>query len=657
LLRSGETRTGGESGEYTPIVCTSNAAYFLSLADVFARVSSGINPLFTGSTMSKDFLSVMPQDFSELGLIEPLIKALNKAGYTEPTPIQAKMIPHVMAGHDVVGQAQTGTGKTAAFALPLLNKLKPGKKARPQVLVLTPTRELAIQVSESFKTYGENIPNLRILPIFGGQDYSIQLQQLERGVQVVVGTPGRVMDHIRRGSLDLSTIQSLVLDEADEMLKMGFLDDVEWILEKAPAERQIALFSATMPSSIRRIAGTYLNDPIEITIQNKTATASTISQHYLVTHGFNYKKDALAKILEAETFDGMLIFVRTKLQTVELAEQITELGYSCAALNGDIAQSQRLRTVEQLKAGKLDILVATDVAARGLDVERVSHVLNFDIPFDTEAYIHRIGRTGRAGRNGKAILFLTPRERSMLKSIERATRQKIDAMNLPTIAEINAKRIDEYKEKISETLASDCSFFAQLVDEYCRENETPADLVAAALAKMAQGKSPLLLKEDPKSKESRPAKFAKEDTRDKRTERRPRKTRPESGRPEEGMDRYRIEVGDSHGVKPGNIVGAIANEADISSDHIGRIAIFDDYSTVDLPYGMPSDILKLLHGVRINGRPMKARKDDSAAQTGGASAPNGRYGKGGTSRDTRGKSFSKAPRRKNPTRDRSVSAK
>ncbi len=606
--------------------------------------------------MSKDFLSVMPQDFSELGLIEPLIKALDKAGYSEPTPIQAKMIPHVMAGHDVVGQAQTGTGKTAAFALPLLNKLKPGKKARPQVLVLTPTRELAIQVSESFKTYGENIPNLRILPIFGGQDYSIQLQQLERGVQVVVGTPGRVMDHIRRGSLDLSTIQSLVLDEADEMLKMGFLDDVEWILEKAPAERQIALFSATMPSSIRRIAGTYLNNPIEITIQNKTATASTISQHYLVTHGFNYKKDALAKILEAETFDGMLIFVRTKLQTVELAEQITELGYSCAALNGDIAQSQRLRTVEQLKAGKLDILVATDVAARGLDVERVSHVLNFDIPFDTEAYIHRIGRTGRAGRNGKAILFLTPRERSMLKSIERATRQKIDAMNLPTIAEINAKRIDEYKEKISATLASDCTFFAQLVDEYCRENDTPADLVAAALAKMAQGKSPLLLKEEPKARSARPAKFAKEDTRDKRTERRPRKTRTETGRPEEGMDRYRIDVGDAHGVKPGNIVGAIANEADISSDHIGRIAIFDDYSTVDLPYGMPSDILKLLHGVRINGRPMKARKDDSAAQ-GGGPVPAGRYGKGGPSRDSRSKGFSKAPRRKNPTRDRAVSAK
>lgn len=592
----------------------------------------------------------MPQDFSELGLIEPLLRALNSAGYSEPTPIQAKMIPHVMAGQDVVGQAQTGTGKTAAFALPLLNQLKPGKKARPQVLVLTPTRELAIQVSESFKTYGRHLNYLRVLPVFGGQDYSGQLQQLDRGVHIVVGTPGRVMDHIRRGSLNLSTIQTLVLDEADEMLKMGFLEDVEWILEQTPEQRQIALFSATMPASIRRIAGTYLNDPVEITIKNKTATASTISQHYLITSGFAAKRNALSKILEAESFDGMLIFVRTKMQTVELAEYIAELGYSCAALNGDIAQSQRLRTVEQLKASKLDILIATDVAARGLDVERVSHVVNFDIPFDTEAYIHRIGRTGRAGRSGKAILFLTPRERSMLKSIERATRQKIDVMPLPTVAEINAKRITEYKNRISETLATDCSFFAQLITEYCQENDAPAEVVAAALAKMAQGKSPLLLQAEPRSKGNpRENQFG---DRKNKTERRPRQNRQGNVLPEEGMDRYRIEIGETHGVKPGNIVGAIANEVDISSDYIGRIAIFDDYSTVDLPYGMPKQLLRLLQGVRINGRPMKARKDDTAAADGGP-RQNGSAGKGGNGKVRN--SF-KAPRRKNQSGNRSYSA-
>jgi len=564
--------------------------------------------------MSQDFVAEMVADFSELGLIEPLLRALNSAGYTEPTPIQAKMIPHVMAGNDVVGQAQTGTGKTAAFALPLLNQLKPTRKATPQILVLAPTRELAIQVSEAFKSYGANINNLRVLPIFGGQEYAVQLQQLHLGVHVVVGTPGRVMDHIRRGSLKLSTIRSIVLDEADEMLKMGFLEDVEWILEQAPKERQIALFSATMPESIRRIAATHLDNPVEITIQNKTATAATISQHYLTTNGFNAKREALAKILEAETVDGMLVFVRTKMQTVELAEYIAELGHSVAALNGDIAQSQRLRTVEQLKNGKLDILIATDVAARGLDVERVSHVVNFDIPFDTEAYIHRIGRTGRAGRPGRAILFLSPRERTMLKSIERATRQKIEQMALPTVAEINAKRIDAYKNTISETLATDCSFFAGLINDYCRENNTAAELVAAALAKMAQGKTPLLLPEEPRREIHRERADRAEAGPRRGAEQRPRKGRHVSLPPDEGMDRYRIEVGEAHGVKPGNIVGAIANEADISSDYIGRINIFEEYSTVDLPYGMPHQVLRLLHGARINGRPMRVRKEDEATQ-------------------------------------------
>lgn len=561
--------------------------------------------------MSEDYLTVMPQDFRDLGLIEPLLRALDSAGYSEPTPIQAKMIPHVMAGQDVVGQAQTGTGKTAAFALPLLNRLQPAKKARPKVLVLAPTRELAIQVSDSFKQYAANMKHMRVLPIYGGQDYVSQLQQLDRGVHVVVGTPGRVMDHIRRGSLDLSTIESIVLDEADEMLKMGFLEDVEWILDQAPEERQIALFSATMPPSIRRIAVTYLNDPVEITIKNKTVTASTISQNYLIVRNFQLKKEALSRILEVEDFEGMLVFVRTKMQTIELAEQITELGYSCAALNGDIPQSQRVRTVDQLKSGKLDILVATDVAARGLDVERVSHVVNYDIPFDTEAYIHRIGRTGRAGREGKAILFLTPRERSMLKSIERASRKRIEQMELPSVKEINDKRIAAYKDRITETLAGNCDFFARLIGDYCSETDTSAEDVAAALAKMAQGKTPLLLKEDPKPvapKHAR-ANFGERD-RGRQADKRVRNKKRHGHKSQEGMDRYRIEVGEIHGVRPANIVGAIANEAEISSEFIGRIAIFEEYSTVDLPYGMPKPVLRTLQNVRVNGRLMRTRRAD-----------------------------------------------
>jgi len=562
--------------------------------------------------MSQDLPAVMPDAFSELGLAEPLLRALDSAGYSEPTPIQARMIPHVLAGRDVVGQAQTGTGKTAAFALPLLNQLKPAKKVTPQVLVLAPTRELALQVSEAFKSYGANLKHLRVLPIFGGQEYSGQLQQLERGVQVIVGTPGRVMDHIRRGSLNLATIRTIVLDEADEMLKMGFLEDVEWILGQAPAERQIALFSATMPESIRRIAATYLTEPVEISIRDTTVTAATISQHCLIAGGFQEKRQALVRILEAEPIDGMLVFVRTKMQTVELAEYLADQGHSCAALNGDIAQSQRLRTVEQLKAGKIDILIATDVAARGLDVERVSHVVNFDVPFDPETYVHRIGRTGRAGRHGKAILFLAPREKGMLRNIERATRQKIEMIDLPTAAEINTRRIAVYKQTITKTMATDCTFFAGMIADYCREHAVSVECVAAALAKMVQAGKPLLLPED----QRRPRMSEREETtgagQRAKKERRTRRPGQDNLPPEEGMDRYRIEVGEIHGVRPGNIVGAIANEADISSEYIGRISIFEEHSTVDLPYGMPHQILRVLQGARINGRPMRTRREEAS---------------------------------------------
>lgn len=555
--------------------------------------------------MSQDFLTVPPADFTSLGLIEPLLHALDTAGYQEPTPIQARMIPHMLAGRDVIGQAQTGTGKTAAFALPLLNQLQPGKKARPTILVLAPTRELALQVSESFTQYGANLRHLRVLPIFGGQDYVGQFQQLERGVHIIVGTPGRVMDHIRRGSLKLDAIRSIILDEADEMLRMGFLEDVEWILEQAPRERQIALFSATMPPSIRRIAANHLHDPVEITIEQRTATAPTISQHFLLTRNMENKKEALARILAAEEINGVLVFVRTKALSVELSDHLANFGHVVTALNGDLAQSLRLRTVEQLKEGKLDILIATDVAARGLDVERVSHVINFDIPFDTESYIHRIGRTGRAGRSGKAILFLTPRERPMLKKIEQATGQRIEAMTMPTVADINQRRIASFKSTITRTLATDCTLFSSLITDYCQETGTDPQQVAAALAKMAQGKTPLLLKEDPRQEE-RYAPRQKESTRkgEERTVR-----RDKSAAPAKGMDRYRIELGEVHGVRPGNIVGAIANEADIDSSYIGPISIFEDYSTVDLPYGMPYQVLKVLQRARINGKAMRTRKE------------------------------------------------
>jgi len=593
-------------------------------------------------------------NFSDFPFSPAILKALNDAGYESPTPIQSSIIPHMLAGVDVVGQAQTGTGKTAAFALPLLSRLDL-KRKKPQVLVLTPTRELAIQVAEAFHAYAAHMSGFQVVPIYGGQDYKIQLRQLDRGVHVVVGTPGRVMDHIRRETLHLSEIDCLVLDEADEMLRMGFIDDVEWILEQTPDSRQIALFSATMPISIRRIAQKYLNNPQEITIKGKTSTAQNIRQRFLVTSGF-HKLDSLTRVLEAESFEGMLIFVRTKNQTLELAEKLAARGFSVAPLNGDIPQNQRQRTVEQLKSGKLDILVATDVAARGLDVERISHVLNYDIPYDTESYIHRIGRTGRAGRSGEAILFVTTRERQMVGTIERATRQKIEMMKLPSTEAINDKRIMEFKQRITDTLTADnLDFYQRLIEEYVGEHEVPADMVAAALACLAQGDKPLLLKDIPAPNPipfDRSARTGRKFERSERPFSRERKEEPREFRearefkeyrepkrftephgpkdfkesresrepryasePEQGMERFRIEVGHNQGVKPGNIVGAIANEADLSSKHIGRISIFDDHSTVDLPVGIPPETLSLLKKVRVADKQLKiSRMDESKAQ-------------------------------------------
>ena len=548
--------------------------------------------------------------FNQLALDKSLLKALEDVGYETPSPIQAETIPLLLEGRDIIGQAQTGTGKTAAFALPILSNLDL-KQKDPQVLVLAPTRELAIQVAEAFQKYARHLKGFHVLPIYGGQEYGGQIRSLKRGVHVVVGTPGRVMDHMRKGTLKLDNLSTLVLDEADEMLRMGFIDDVEWVLEQIPDERQIALFSATMPQQIRRIATKYLKNPEQITIKVKTATAETIRQRFCIVNGMHNKLEALTRILEAENFEAMLIFVRTKTATVELAEKLEARGYAAAPLNGDIAQNQRERTVNRLKKGQLDLVVATDVAARGLDVERVSHVINFDIPHDTESYVHRIGRTGRAGREGDAILFVAPREKRMLATIERATKKKIDQMEMPSTDIINDKRIIQFKQRITDTLeSSDLGFFSKLIAEYQQENDVPGEDIAAALAQLLQGNTPFLLKHQPQQKQSKGRDRDRNRDRNER-DRKPRKerdrdrstsSRRESSSPEEGMVSYRIEVGNNHDVRPGNIVGAIANEAGIDSQYIGRINIHDDYSLIDLPDGMPKEVFNDLKKVWVSGQ-------------------------------------------------------
>ena len=553
--------------------------------------------------------------FTDLGLPQTLLSALREVGYETPSPIQAATIPALLAGRDMIGQAQTGTGKTAAFALPALALLE-SPASKPQVLVLAPTRELAIQVAEAFQKYAHHIPGFQVLPIYGGQSYLPQLTALKRGVHVVVGTPGRVIDHLDRGSLDLSQLRMLVLDEADEMLRMGFIDDVEAVLKKTPDTRQVALFSATMPNQIKRIAQTYLKDPTEIAIKSQTSTAENIRQRFWMVSGIN-KLDALTRIMEAEPFDAMIIFARTKLGTDELAEKLAARGFSAAAINGDVEQKTRERTIQRLKDGQIDVLVATDVAARGLDVERISHVLNYDIPYDTESYVHRIGRTGRAGRKGEAILFVAPRERGMLGAIERATRQKIEQMNLPSVDAVNERRVAKFLDKIEAALASeDLSIFRELVERYEREKNVPAVEVAAALAKLVQGKTPLLLAKPAvqerafEARDARPTRERSE--RSERPQREPRERAPrEHGAPEAGMRTYRIEVGHQHGAQPGHIVGAIANEADLESRYIGRIDIRDDYTLVDLPDGMPPELLEHMQNVRVASKPLRMKPASS----------------------------------------------
>jgi len=542
--------------------------------------------------------------FSDLNLIAPLLKALDDVGYETPSPIQALTIPLILDGKDVLGQAQTGTGKTADFALPLLSKIDVKLKAT-QVLVLAPTRELAIQVAEAFQTYAKHMKDFHVAPIYGGQDYSGQLRMLRRGAHVVVGTPGRVMDHMRKNSLKLDNLKCLVLDEADEMLRMGFIDDVEWVLEQLPKDCQKALFSATMPTVIRRIANEHLDNPEHVTIKVKTTTAETIRQRYWTVSGM-HKLDALTRILEAETFDGMIIFVRTKNSTVELAEKLEARGFSAAAINGDLAQNQREKTIARLKNGKLDILVATDVAARGLDVPRISHVVNYDIPYDTEAYVHRIGRTGRAGKKGDAILFVAPREKRMLAAIERATKQRIELMELPSTEVINDKRVNRFKQKITDTLATEeLEFYTKVIEQYETEHDVPAIEVAAALAKLVQGDEPLLLKKPAKVKER--SERGRESDRNERNSNRERGDVKRKGNVslKDGLERYRIEVGKDHGAKPGNIVGAIANEAGLDGKEIGQIDMHGEFSIVDLPKGMPAELLKDLQNARVAGQQMR----------------------------------------------------
>ncbi|TLF75927.1 DEAD/DEAH box helicase [Nocardia cyriacigeorgica] len=542
--------------------------------------------------------------FADLGIDDRILRAIADVGYESPSPIQAATIPPLLSGADVVGLAQTGTGKTAAFAIPILMGLEATGKA-PRALVLAPTRELAIQVAEAFGRYATHIPGLHVLPIYGGQSYGVQLSGLRRGAHVVVGTPGRVIDHLEKGTLDLSQLQYLVLDEADEMLKMGFQEDVERILADTPADKQVALFSATMPAAIRKISKQYLNDPVEITVKAKTSTNVNITQRWVqVSH--QRKLDALTRILEVESFEAMIIFVRTKQATEELAEKLRARGFSAAAINGDIAQAQRERTIGQLKAGTLDILVATDVAARGLDVERISHVVNYDIPHDTESYVHRIGRTGRAGRSGEALLFVAPRERHLLKAIERATRHPLTEMQLPSVDDVNAQRVSKFGDAITENLNSaNLALFRKLIEEYEREHNIPLVDIAAALAVGSYDGDNFFMEPEPEpverpQRERSPRRF--DDERPGGSGGRHRATGAE-------LATYRISVGKRHRVVPGAIVGAIANEGGLRRSDFGHISIRPDHSLVELPANLPQETLEALRRTRISGQLIQLQLD------------------------------------------------
>ena len=587
--------------------------------------------------------------FADLPLSEAVIKAVQDVGYESPSPIQAQSIPHLLEGRDLLGLAQTGTGKTAAFALPLLSAIDL-KQRDPQVLVLTPTRELAIQVAEAFQRYARHMKGFHVLPVYGGQDMRGQLRSLQRGAHVIVGTPGRVMDHLRRESLKLDNLKTVVLDEADEMLRMGFVDDIEWIMEQTPANRQVALFSATMPYQIRKIADTHLKEPATVEIKAKTATVDTITQKVCMVSGF-HKLDALTRILEVEPFDAMIIFVRTKTATVELAEKLEARGFAAAALNGDMSQALREKVVDRLKKKSLDILIATDVAARGLDVERMSHVVNYDIPYDTEAYVHRIGRTGRAGREGTAILFATHRERRMLRAIESATRQRIDTMRLPSMSDVRDIRIRQFKEDVIKAMemGEELDVFRDIVAELEQENALSYEDMAAVLCFMAQKERPF-----PDAKEpEQPRREGRErgERGDRGDRRREGDRRGERGRERnnDGMVRYRVELGRDQGINPGDLVGAIANEGKISGQSIGHIRLFDNCSSVYLPEGMDKSVIEALKGAKIRNRPMELKLwtgDEPQAERRGR-RDGGRGRREGGARREGGRGGDRRPRRDN----------
>ena len=547
--------------------------------------------------------------FAGFGFSEALLRTLADKGYSEPSPIQKAAFPELMLGRDLVGQAQTGTGKTAAFALPLLERLESGQKT-PQALVLAPTRELAMQVAESFKAYSAGHPHLKVLAVYGGTDFRSQISALRRGVDVVVGTPGRVMDHMRQGTLDTSGLRSLVLDEADEMLRMGFIEDVEWILDQLPEQRQVVLFSATMPPEIRRLSKRYLNDPAEVTIRTKDQEGKRIRQRS-ITVPMPHKLEALQRVLDACGGEGVIIFARTKAISLTVAETLEAGGHQVAVLNGDVPQNQRDRTVERLRSGSVDILVATDVAARGLDVERIGLVINYDMPFDSEAYVHRIGRTGRAGRTGEAVLFVTPRERRFIRNLERATGQPIEAMEVPGNTAINQGRLDRLRKRLSDAAqsqrpdADEAALLQELMQRVATELELSPEQLAMAALNLAIGPDALLRKgDDDWIQNTR----RNDRDRDRHSgDRRERRERPARA-PEENMQRYRVEVGHRDRVKPGNLVGAIAGETGLQGRMIGRIQIFDNHSLVDLPKGMPEDVFNSLQRLRVMNRELQISK-------------------------------------------------
>jgi ATP-dependent RNA helicase DeaD len=588
-----------------------------------AVIRSDDAALDTGSTAATAAATTHPATtaplsaFAAFGLRQELLDGLAAIGFEEPSPIQKAAIPELMLGRDLVGQAQTGTGKTAAFGLPLLERLDPGQRT-PQVLVLTPTRELAMQVAEAFNSYAARMKGVKVLPVYGGADFRDQIQQLRRGVQIVVGTPGRVMDHMRQGTLDLSGLRSLVLDEADEMLRMGFIDDVKWVLEQLPAERQVVLFSATMPPEIRRISQNHLRNPAEVTIRQKAADGRRIRQRYLVVNG-PQKLEALERVLEAEGSEGVIIFARTKAITLTVAESLEQHGYDVAVLNGDVPQTQRERTIERLRDGRVNVLVATDVAARGLDVDRIGLVINYDIPFDGEAYVHRIGRTGRAGRSGEAILFLTPRERRFLGGLERAVNQPIEPMEVPGNASINQHRLDRLRQKLTTALQQPAcnpeerALLGEILQRVAQEQACTPEQLALAALELGLGGKPLLLQGEERWGQGRPGAPTRDRDRDRGERDRGGERRPFSDRhqergedgPEDNMERFRIEVGWRDRVKPGNIVGAIANESGLAGRSIGKIRIFDAHSTVDLPKGMPDDVFADLRRLRVMNKELQ----------------------------------------------------